>query len=255
VSLSRAERERIAYDERGVWDHSHAWHLRGQHVFECPNTLRHERLFDELTVRHAAGGRVLDIGCGTGASSQKLLMLGARYVLGIDISEKAIETAMTIAVPGQLEFVCGDLNEPVGGRFDLVSGRAILHHLEYRPILCRLFQDNLAPDGAMVFMEPLRENLVGALYRGLAHSAHTDDERPFDRRDLRWFRDTFELVDVYPYNYFSFPLGVLSTLVASRADNALLRLCDRADTWLAGHARWMEARFRQAILVIRKPDR
>jgi SAM-dependent methyltransferase len=253
VNLSRADRERIAFDSQGVWEQSHAWHQRGRHVFECPNTLRYEQLFDQLTARYAVGKTALDVGCGFGESSKKLLARGARFVRGIDISESAIARAQPGAIQGRLEFVRTDVQAPLDGCYDLIFGRSILHHLDYRPMLTRLYERNLSPGGALVFMEPLGNNLVSVLFRTVVRSAHTPDERSFTRDDLRWFRDSFAQVDIYPYNYLSYPFGILSSVVGGSADNAALRFCDRVDEWLAAKLRFLESRFRQAVIVVSKP--
>jgi SAM-dependent methyltransferase len=249
---SRAERERAAYDEQGVFERSHGWHVRFRHVFECPNTRRAEARLEALLRRSVAGGRALDIGCGDGTSSEALLALGAAYVLGIDVSATFIAKARTRERQGRLEFVNGDVGAPVEGAFDVIFGRAILHHLDYRSVLERLHANNLKPGGSMIFMEPLGSNLLMRAFSAVARSAHTADERSFDRRDLGWFRQRFPKLEILPVNYLSFPVALLSSLVFRRADNVALRLCDRADEWLARHVRGLVPQFRQAILVIGK---
>lgn len=249
---SRAEREKAAYDEHGVFERSHGWHVRFRHVFECPNTLRNEKRLEERLRLSVAGGRVLDIGCGDGASSEALLALGAAYVLGIDVAETFIAKARAREVPGRLEFVNGDIGSPVEGGFDVVFGRAILHHLDYRGVLERLHESNLRPGGSMIFMEPLGSNLLIRLFHAMARSAHTPDERSFDRSDLGWFRQRFPRLEILPINYLSFPAAIVSSLVFRRADNLVMRLCDRADDWLARHVRRLVPQFRQAIFVIGK---
>jgi 2-polyprenyl-3-methyl-5-hydroxy-6-metoxy-1,4-benzoquinol methylase len=249
---TRAEREKLAYDEHHVFERSHGWHARFPHVFECPNTLRHERLFRERVRAGVAGRRVLDVGCGDGAGSSALLELGACYVRGIDVSEKFIEQARSHALPGRLEFENRDAALPLSGRFDVILGRAILHHLDWRPVLRRLHEENLAPGGFMLFMEPLGANLLIRAYHALARGAHTPDERSFEADDLRWLRENFPAVEILPVNYLSFPAAIASSLVFRRADNLLLRACDRADTWLARRAAFLAPRFRQAVIVIGK---
>ena len=252
-SPDRLARERQAYDHNQVWEYSHAWYARVSHVFDCPNTRRHERLFDELIARHAAGGRVLDVGCGAGVNTRRLHALGATYVLGIDVSETFVAQARAAEVTGAVQFRCGDVTEPLDGRFDLICGRAILHHLDYAPMLTRMLERNLAPGGAMVFLEPLGSNAISRLYGLLVPRAHTPDERPFTRHDLRWFREQFSRVEILPYNYLSYPAGIVSSLVSRRPDNAVLRACDRADMWLARHVPTLAPRFRQVILYIERP--
>jgi len=252
AAASRAERERVAYDEQGVFEASNAWHVRFRHVFESPNTLRNERLFEQRLRARVGGARVLDIGCGDGESSERLLGLGAACVRGIDVAETFIERAKLREQPGRLEFASQDVGQPLAGRFDVIFGRAILHHLDWREVLARLHADNLAPGGMMIFMEPLGGNLLTRLFHGLARKAHTLDERPFESDDLRWLRRSFESLEILPINYVSFPAGLVSSYLFRRADNAMMRLCDRVDTWLARHAAFLMPRFRQAIFVIGK---
>lgn len=249
---SRVERERRAYDEDGVWDVSDRWHGRAGHVFLCPNTLHHERIFHDTIRRHAGGGRALELGCGDGASAERVLEEGADHVLGLEVSERFLAGARRRSVPGRLEFRGHDVHAPLEGRFDLVFGRSILHHVEYRRVLPRLYDRNLAPGGAMVFMEPLGSNLISLVYRMLVRDGHTPDERPFTRRDLRWFRATFEDVEIHPFNYTSYPVGIVSSYVARDADNPALRLCDAADRWLARNVPALESRFRHVVIVVRK---
>jgi len=247
---SRAERERQAYDEHQVFERSHAWHVRFRHVFESPNTLAHERLFAERVRGGSAGKRVLEIGCGDGAQARELAAEGAAYVYGIDVSQKFIAQARERAIPGRLEFGLKDAAEPLEGRFELIFGRAILHHLDYEAVLTRLHRDNLAPGGFMIFIEPLGAHPLIRLFHLVARSAHTPDERPFYRRDLRRLRERFPRFEVVPFNFLSFPFGLVSTFLFRQADNSLLRLCDRVDRWLARRLPLLAPSFRQAIFVI-----
>jgi SAM-dependent methyltransferase len=249
--VSRAEREKRAYDEEHVFERSHGWHVRFRHVFECPNTRAHELLFHEAIRRSAAGGRVLELGCGGGANAEEMLKLGAVRVVGIDVSETLIARARERAVPGRLEFLCQDATESMDGRFDLVFGRAVLHHLDYRGLLQRLHATNLAPGGAMVFLEPLGGNPLIRVFHWLAPSAHTKDERSFLAEDLRWLETSFRGVEIVPFNYLSLPLGLVSSLLFRSADNLIMRVADRLDRWLARRARWLAPQFRQAVVIIR----
>jgi len=249
--MSRAEREKRAYDEERVFESSHGWHVRFRHVFECPNTLAHERLFQETVRRAAAGGRVLELGCGDGASAQEILKLGAARVRGVDISETLIARAREREVPGRLDFLRRDATEPIDGTYELIVGRAVLHHLDYREVVKRLHAANLAPGGTMLFIEPLGGNPLIRIFHWMAPGAHTADERSFERDDLRWFETTFDRAEIVPFNYLSLPAGLLSSLLFRSADNMLTRLADRFDRWLAVRVLWLAPQFRQAVLIIR----
>ena len=65
-------------------------------------------------------------------------------------------------------------------------------------------------------------------------------------------RRRFPKLELIPVNYLSLPAGILSSLLLRSADNLMLRLCDRADEWLAHHVPLLVPQFRQAIFVIGK---
>lgn len=253
VDVERARREREAYDEHGVDEAMSTWHGRFPLVFQCPNTRRGEKRFDDLTRAAVSGRRVLDMGCGDGASSVRLLELGASHVLGMDISRSAIGRAQAHAEPGRLEFRVGDVARDLDDRVDCVFGRSILHHIDYRGLLPRLYAERLAPGGTMLFMEPQGENLLIRLYTRLVAAAHTPDERSFVTEDLDWLRTRFPGCELHPINYLSFLVAIVSSLLRLGPNNVLLRFSDRADEWLARHVPQLNPHFRQTIVVIRKP--
>ncbi len=66
-----------------------------------------------------AGETVIDVGCGSGVLSLVAARLGAGRVIGVDLSEEAIEVArrnaVRLEVDERVEFRVGDLLEPVRG--------------------------------------------------------------------------------------------------------------------------------------------
>jgi 2-polyprenyl-3-methyl-5-hydroxy-6-metoxy-1,4-benzoquinol methylase len=249
----RAERERQAYDEHDVDGAMHAWHGRFPHVFQSPNTRRAEDRFDSLTRAAVTDQRVLDMGCGEGRSSERLLEMGAAHVLGIDISQTAIEQAQARAQPGRLEYRLGDVTTELEGIFGCIFGRSILHHLDYRVLLPHLYEHHLAPGGTMLFMEPQGENPLIRLYTRLVASAHTPDERSFMQDDRDWLRLHFPDVELHPVNYLTFPAAIVTSRLPLAPENTLLRICDSADEWLATRIPRLHSHYRQTMVVIRKP--
>ena len=250
--MSRAEREKTTYDKDDISVHLVKWHGKFKHVFECPNTIRSHILFNNTLTSNIRGKKVLDIGCGAGALSQKLSSLGASYVHGIDISEKHISMAKQIEVKGQLDFSNTDIMKPVEGSYDAICGIAILHHVDYREVLDRIYHTNLNPGGFMLFMEPLGSNPLIKLYHVFSKSAHTPDEKPFYRKDLKWMRESFRNIEVIPINYFSFILGIVSSFIFARTDNIMMRLCDKIDCWIAKNIKFIIPYFRYGIFIIKK---
>lgn len=256
MTIDRAQREQIAYDEHHVFENSKRWHARVMHVMDGPNTLLGEERFEAYAREAAAGGRVLDVGCGRGESSKELLELGAAQVRGVDVSQKWIGHAKeTYERPGVLEYECLDVTRPFTGTYDLIFGRAILHHIDYRPFLERVYRENLNPGGVLLFMEPLGSNVITKAFHALVKSAHTPDERPFDTSDLDWLRATFPEVRLVPINFVSYPVGIASSLLLRGlpADNALMRGADRVDRWLERRPRALP-QARQLIVHVRRPD-
>ena len=249
---TRAERERKSYDEDGVWDSSHAWHSRFPHVFKSPNSARYDRRFEETIRSHVIGKRALEIGCGDGLTAQKVSAFGAAYVLGVDVSQDFIAKARRLEVPGRLEFRCADALRSVDGSYDVIFGRSILHHIDYKEGLYEVYSRNLNAGGVMVFMEPLGSNPLIKLYHLLAGSAHTPDEKSFNRKELRWFADTFPRIRIYPFNFLSFVAGLGSHLVFDAADNAILRMADVADEWLACRVPPVRPYYRHCLIEIDK---
>jgi SAM-dependent methyltransferase len=245
--------ERAAYEEGVVLERSDAWVQRVHHVLETPNTLRGERLFARLIAESVQnGGRVLDAGCATGQTARQAVALGASEVLAVDLSERFLEEAERLGDgEGKIDYGLHDLHDSVEGSFDLIVGRAVLHHIDWRSFLERTFAENLKPGGRMVFMEPMTHPMTVAFHR-LVRSAHTPGEYPLSRKDVRWLEHTFTQCRVHPINFLSFPAGVLSSYLYRTPDNALTRAADAIDRRLAGR-RSMRAFGRQGILVIEKP--
>ena len=252
VTTERAERERAAYDEDGVWETSHAWHTRVSHVLETPNTAAGEDIFHALLRRAVAdGGRALDVGAADGWSSRRVLDMGAAHVTGIDVAERAIAKARSEHEhEPRMEFHVHDAQQPIAGEFDLIFGRSVLHHIDFREFLLRICADNLRPGGRLVFMEPLSHPFSLAFHR-LVPSAHTPDEWPIRPRDLRWMRRELG-VEVIPVNLFSFATAIATSFLLPDADNPLNRAADTLDRRLALRPR-LRPYFRQGIITAVKP--
>lgn len=225
---------------------------RWSHVLANPNAKHGQSIFFETIKKAVVGKRVLEIGCQTGYMSSLISSYGARYVLGTDISADMISQArQDCGQPGRVEFAVSDATFPFDGVFDVIVGRAVLHHFQYRNVLLRIKRDNLVPGGQMIFMEPLIANTCMRLFRVLSHSAHTPDERPFSRDDIQWMRTHFPDSTVTPYNYVSIPFGAISSLAFRSPDNVLMRVADHADRFLVRHASFLHHRFRYAVLSLR----
>lgn len=111
------------------------------------------------------GGRILELGCGTGWLCLQLLRSGAEEVWGIDFSPAQIAIAREQAKIAGLEprahFICGDGSQSNAehGKFDCVLVHAFLHHLDQSEI-ARLFASvpgMLKAGGKFIVVEPVRQ--------------------------------------------------------------------------------------------------
>jgi SAM-dependent methyltransferase len=241
-------------DESDIYQQWGKFHDRWLHIFECPNTKWGERQLANFLEQAVLGKRILEIGCGSGVNAKNhIAPLGPAYILAIDISRSRIRNAKeNWEIPNKLEYDVHDVSVPITGVFYVIIGRAVLHHLDFQEVLLRLSQDNLAEHGQMIFYEPLGSNWLKRIILQFSKSAHTEDERAFERQDLEWFNRTFSGFRLIPVNFLSLPLGALSSLLFKCPDNLMLKEADRIDRFLAQHVPFLHPYFRTAILVIGK---
>ncbi len=75
------------------------------------------------------GDTVLDVGCGSGILGIAALLMGASRVVGVDIDEVAVRTAVENAelngVGDRFEAICGSFTDKVSGKYDIVLANIV----------------------------------------------------------------------------------------------------------------------------------
>jgi len=185
LSGSVEERERAFFDR----------HYRGVARNEAGFALRVRR--ELAALRRLTGnrrlGRMLSVGCGDG-SFECLLAAHADSVVGIDVSDAAIERALVRAAAqglANVEFRCQAASalDP-GERFDGIACVAFLHHVPEPelPALLAQLHARLRPGGFLFAQEPSRRGLLRTLGHGLLggsyHRYHSADEHELDADEL-----------------------------------------------------------------------
>jgi SAM-dependent methyltransferase len=252
VSTDRAQREQAAYDETDVLKNSTRLQHRFAHVFKCPNTVHAEHYFAEEVKKSCRlpGTHALDYGCNSGWYSERLKEWGCTELDGIDISTKAIQEAQErYSNIGRFQVMDAHKTDFPDRRFDLIVGRAILHHLDFQIAILEIHRI-LKPGGKAVFMEPLRDNPAGKLIRWMTPSSRTRDELPLSARQIQWADDVFGHQRHFCFGLFSVGLGMGSSLLSNNPNNLALRFAHYADSRISELPLkyWM----RQAVLVWEK---
>ena len=126
----------------------------------------------EALIAHSGwfnGGRVLELGCGTGRNAAYSLAAGASAYVGVDASPGMLAVARE-RVPGArwIEADLVDGARRAGGGFDVVLVCLVLEHVaDVRPVL-EASASALRPGGAILILElhpALHERGVGANFR------------------------------------------------------------------------------------------
>lgn len=148
------------------------------------------------------GLRVLDCGCGYGIMSILIAKRGA-FLDAFDISEHCVGIARRFCAANGVEdrvdvrvAVMERLDYPAG-RFDLVLGTRILHHVDIASAAAEVHRV-LKPGGMALFLEPtLRNpvyNAIRRLYRAVPVLPRTGspDEHPLTVQEMGTLSNTFD---------------------------------------------------------------
>ena len=230
---ARTQREKDAWNVGGIIAAQSFKHrIRG--AFENPHGWKMEAERDRIIRQRCVDAAVLDYGCYEGYETTKYLEYGASYVCGIDISDEAIKRARASVSAQRARFIVADAhNLPFDSEsFDLVVGRAILHHLELRTAYSEISRV-LKPGGLAMFVEPLRGNPLAKIVRLVTPKARTEDERPLDYRDIRLGNDIVGAGKHHYSGFMSAPIGAMVSLCGGRHDNWLMRIASAGDDAIA----------------------
>jgi len=142
-----------------------------------------------LQIGDLPGKKVLYYGSGVNLKPTIRFIEKGATVYMIDISPKSVEYLSVRIKELNLEnkiipkvMDCETLTFDEN-YFDVVYGRAILHHLDLAKALSEI-KRVLKPNGLSVFIEPLGMNPFINLYRKFTPNRRTPDEKAFDKQDL-----------------------------------------------------------------------
>jgi 2-polyprenyl-3-methyl-5-hydroxy-6-metoxy-1,4-benzoquinol methylase len=116
----------------------------------------HRHRYRFAAAQFVRGNRVLDAGCGVGYGSRMLVDAGATEVIGVDISEVALQEARQHFAHPRVSFVqdnCEMLTQ-VTGPFDVIVAFESLEHFHQPESFLKRVAHLLSPDGVFVCSVP-----------------------------------------------------------------------------------------------------
>lgn len=181
----------------------------------------------ELRFIHASlpdirGKRVLDLGCGLGEASVYFALRGAK-VTSVDLSKPMLDVVQRLAkrynvsvrtVQASVE----QLKFPSGTSFDIVYVGNVFHHVDIAKTLAGIHK-YLKPTGVLVLWEPLHYNPIINVYRRIATSVRSHDERPFTMADIDVFKREFPHAEIRWFWLSTLVIFVIMAVVQRRNPN------------------------------------
>jgi len=148
----------------------------------------------------SAGMNVLEVGCGTGNFTELMAPSGAS-IIGVDISPELLVLAEKRKLPAdRIKFIAARFEDcDLHGPFDAIVGSSVLHHLDYRVALKRIFE-MLKPGGVLSFAEPNMLNPQIAIQKNIPaikrRLGDSPDETAFVRFKLKRLLSEIGFVDI-----------------------------------------------------------
>lgn len=117
------------------------------------------------------GKAVLDLGCGVGDHLQKYLALGAKKVVGLDLSTAMLSQAAQNFAKNKWDLTAyrfynlpmAELDQIEEQNFDLITSSFAFHYVENFPDLLQKIRQKLKPQGTLIFSQ---EHPIVTCYRG-----------------------------------------------------------------------------------------
>jgi len=197
-------------------------------------------LFQRLQGEGVAGKTLLEIGCGIGIDTVSLADLGFREVVGVDLTESAIQVArQRAAIEGRhtlrFEVANGEQLPFPDASFDIVYSFGVIHHTPSIAKAIAEIHRVLRPGGRALVMIYHRHSLVDLIHRVLRlpyeSPQHLRDHCPivnrYSRSEARALFAAFAPVHVYTDYPFTYGMRHVTGWLPTAAK----RLLGRAIGW------------------------
>lgn len=206
-------------------------------------------------MKKAKGKKVLEIGCTDWRYYLDFINNPPSDVTCINISSRELQKGINLYTTIQdqfskninFQFKTMDAHnlEFDDEHFDVVIGKAILHHLDFEKAV-REIQRVLKKDGFCLFIEPMGCNPVGKIIRKKTPEARTIDEKPLEQNEIDILNKYFE-VEYQFFQLFTVPAGFISGKISKNPYNLLMKTAFHFDKFLE---KFMPMRFKMLYRIV-----
>ena len=179
-----------AYGTRAIKQHLWNTEFSSGH-WDCLDDTRGDCVYRYLE-RYAGGGRILDLGCGSGTTALELNPACYRHYTGVDISEVAIQKARlrspAFQQADEIEFRQGDIFSYVaGGPFEVILFRDSIYYVPHGRIagMLRRYANYLSDTGVFIVRMASGRDAYGSIVETIesefdvAETYASDDPKAF----------------------------------------------------------------------------
>jgi len=145
------------------------------------------------------GKRVLDLGCGFGHVARYARQMGAAEVLGVDISDRMIESAQQATEDPAITYAVIAMQDikPISGQFDVIISSMALHYIDDYAAVVKTMATSLTHGGSFLFSieHPIYTSLLqGWVLDDAGKRVHWPVDRYHDESERRytWFVDNVQ---------------------------------------------------------------
>jgi ubiquinone/menaquinone biosynthesis C-methylase UbiE len=204
------------------------------------------------------GKIVLDYGCGNGEESFLAAQYGAGKVVGIDISDVAIENCcmqasrMGLRETAEFRLIDGENLTFAPNSFDVAMEYGVLHHVDLDRAMRQLARV-LKPQGQMICTETLGHNPAIRLYRAMTPHLRTkwEVEHILRRSDFRVISRYFGKID---FRFFHLLTLIAVPLRKTSCFDMLLAALEATDEVLL-KLPFLKWQAWQVVFVLSKPKK
>ena len=190
---------------QGVFDNAEVFWGWGTPAGERRGRRRVDKILEFL--RPCQGKRFLELGCGKGWFTQRMMHCGAR-VTAFDIQNEFVQVARRRTPGSHVDFLVADSEwlPFASSSFDAVYGAVVLHHLPMETTL-REMNRVLKPGGKIIFSEPNMLNPQIMIMKNIEWVGKRMGESPNETAFFKWQmqgllkRHGFSDICVQPFDF------------------------------------------------------